>query len=259
MTTPPARRVILLGASNVTGAFPTIVETARRRCGGPLDVLAAFGNGRSYGLRRRWFWRELPSITACGLWDALERRPAAPAVALLTDVGNDLLYEVAVPQIVDWVETCVDRLRRAEAQVVLMPLPLRGILAVTPAQYAVLRNTMFPECRVTFAAMRERAQELDRQLRDLAPRRGLLLTEPRAEWYGFDVVHLRRRAWPAAWPEVLAAWPEVASPPTAAPLSLWQRFRLRLLAAERRWLFGRELRQPQPAGVLPDGTTLALY
>jgi len=252
-------RVVLLGASNVTRAFPVLVETARRLCGGPLDVLGAFGNGRSYGLRQRWFCRELPGIAACGLWEAWERRPPAPTMALLTDVGNDLLYEVPVPDILGWVEACVQRLQQAQARIVLTPLPLPGILAVSAAKYAVLRATMFPGCRTDFATMRERAQELDRQLRDLAGRRGLLLAEPRPEWYGLDVMHLRRRHWPTAWPEVLAAWGGDAPAPAAAPLSSWQRLMLRLLSPERRWLFGLERRRPQPAGVLPDGTTLALY
>ena len=56
-----------------------------------------------------FLWRELPGIVECGLWDALAQRPPAPTVALLTDIGNDLLYDVPVPQIVSWVETCLDR------------------------------------------------------------------------------------------------------------------------------------------------------
>jgi hypothetical protein len=256
MTT--ACRVVLLGASNVAGAFPTLVETARRLCGGPLDVLTAFGNGRSYGQRSRWLFRELPGIAACGLWDALERRPAAPTVALLTDVGNDLLYEVPVPEILGWVEACMDRLGRAGARVVLTPLPLPGIRTVSPATYHLLRTVTFPRCRLDLAAMLARAEELDRRLRDLARGRGLLLVEPRAEWYGFDRIHLRRGAWPTAWPEMLSAWSNGA-PPAAATLSFGHWLSLRLLAAEQRWLFGLERRRSQPAATLPDGTTLALY
>src|SRR5690242_2621175 len=78
----PARRVVLLGASNLTRAIATVLETALGVWGGPLDVLAALGNGRSYGLRKAWLWRELPGIAGCGLWDAWERRPPAPTAAL---------------------------------------------------------------------------------------------------------------------------------------------------------------------------------
>src|SRR5205807_8069752 len=60
----PPRRVVVLGASNVSLGFGTIVETAARLWGAPLDLLAAFGHGRSYGLRKSVLGRELPGITA---------------------------------------------------------------------------------------------------------------------------------------------------------------------------------------------------
>ena len=54
--------------------------------------------------------RELPGITTCGLWDALAARPPARTAALVTDVGNDLLYGAPVAAILDWVAECLDRL-----------------------------------------------------------------------------------------------------------------------------------------------------
>jgi len=84
----PARRVVLLGASNLTRGISTAVETARLQWGRPLDVMAALGHGRSYGLASRLLCRTLPSIVECGLWPALAARPPAPTAALVTDVGN---------------------------------------------------------------------------------------------------------------------------------------------------------------------------
>jgi hypothetical protein len=261
-STPPAtptRRVVLLGASNVARSLPTLVDIARRRCAGPLDLLAACGNGRSYGVRTRWFGRELPGIVPSGLWDVLANRPTLPTSALVTDVGNDLLYDVEVPQIVAWVESCVERLQRAGAQVVLTPLPLRGILAVSATWYALLKAATCPRCRLDRAGMLARAEELDARLRDLARARGLMLVEPRPEWYGFDLVHIRAKHCPAAWAEILSPWPNGAASSGSTALTFGERLRLRLLPPERRWLFGRQQDRAQPAGTLPDGSTLALY
>jgi hypothetical protein len=180
-------------------------------------------------------------------------------VALLTDVGNDLLYEVPVPDILGWVETCVQRLQRVGARIVVTPLPLRGIQAVSPTKYALIRTTLFPRCRRSYPEMVQQAEELDRQLHDLVGKWGLLLAEPRAEWYGFDVVHIRRRYWATAWAELLSAWPDRAASPAAAPLSLGRGLALRLLAPEQRWLLGWEQRRSQPAAKLADGTTLSVY
>jgi hypothetical protein len=253
----PPRRVVLLGASNVCRGLSTALETACSAWGGPLDVLAAFGHGRSYGVRSSMLWRELPGIAECGLWEALARRPAAPTAALVTDVGNDLLLDVPAPQIAAWVEECVERLLDAGARVVLTPLPLCNVERLSPGKFLLFRSVLYPGCRLGLATVVARARDLDARLRQLAARRGLALVEHRAEWYGFDPVHIRRGRLAGAWHAMLSRWREVPSEAARGSLRRW--LYLWHVAAERRWLFGREFRRAQPAGVLPDGTTLALY
>lgn len=255
----PARRAIFLGASNLTNGLATVLDVARHIWGGPLDVLAAIGHGRSYGLRKSVLGRALPGIDECGLWPALQSRAPAPTAALVTDVGNDLLYDVAVPQIAGWVEACVDRLQRAGAWVVLTPLPLCNIATLAPARFRVLRGILFPGCTLSYETVRQRAEELDRRLRLLAKERGLRLAEHRRQWYGFDPIHIRRRHQPAAWHAVLSHWSDAPPAPTAGRASLRRQLYLLRLVPEQRWLFGWEQRRAQPAGVLEDGTTLALY
>ncbi len=254
----PQRRVVLLGASNLTRGLPQVLGIARAVCGGPPDVLAALGGGRSYGLRKSLLGRELPGIRGCGLWNALEERPPAPTLALVTDIGNDLLYEVPPDEVTGWVDECVGRLQRAGATVVMTVLPTCNVQTVSPALYASMRTVCFPRCRIGLAAMAERVLDLDARLRDLVRRRNLTLAEHRPEWYGIDPFHIRWRCRPAAWRTVLSGWSEAALP-AANGASLWQSLRLRLLAPEQRWFFGWERRRVQPAGRLPDGTTLSLY
>ena len=87
------QRVILLGASNVTLAFPLIVEGLRRSLPEPIELFAAHGHGRSYGLWSRVLMRRLPGIRECGLWESLATRSGeGRPLALVTDVGNDLLF-----------------------------------------------------------------------------------------------------------------------------------------------------------------------
>jgi len=80
LTAAPVLRAVLLGASNLTLALPTLVDDLRRAAGGPVEVLAACGRGRSYGAwSHLLFVRHLPGITGCGLWRAA--REAAMAAA----------------------------------------------------------------------------------------------------------------------------------------------------------------------------------
>ena len=70
---PPAglaRRVVLVGASNLTKGIGTVLPLAEQIWGSPLEVYAALGHGRSYG-RGRACW--------AGNCQAFSNRPVARA------------------------------------------------------------------------------------------------------------------------------------------------------------------------------------
>ncbi len=45
----------------------------------------------------------------------------------MTDVGNDVIYEVPAPLILEWVEDAVDRLQAYTTDIVLTDLPVDSI------------------------------------------------------------------------------------------------------------------------------------
>jgi hypothetical protein len=260
----PTRRVVLLGASNLTRAIATVLRIARAAGDGPLDAWAALGHGRSYGQRSVVLGRALPGIVECGLWDALNGAPSLPTTALVTDVGNDILYGTPVDRIAGWVEVCLDRLAAAHARPVLTALPLANLNTLTERRFRFFRSVLFPLSRLTLAEATDRARSLDARLRDMALARGLRLIEPRATWYGIDPIHIRMRHWPTAWGEILSAMsaqacPSVSDPTPRAVSALAHWLRLRLLAPDRRWLLGIEQHRAQPALRLGDGSTVSIY
>ena len=252
------RRAVVLGASNVMRGLPELVTTLRRGSGGPLDLLMATGHGRSYGMGSRVLGRTLPGILECGLWGALGERPARPTVALVTDVGNDILYGAPPAVIVGWADETVRRLRAVTDRIVVAGLPLAGIRALGPARYLLVRKILFPRCRVSLAEARAAAEEVDRGLRSSASHHGATFVEPDPTWYGLDPIHVRRTARVRSWERLLAPLAD-AGARAATPSTLLDAIRLRRLRPERRWLFGREQQTPQPAGVLRDGTRVSLF
>jgi hypothetical protein len=257
------RRVVLLGASNLTRGISTVIETARRIWGGPLEVLAALGHGRSYGLTSAVLGRKLPGILQCGLWDALSALPPATTAALVTDVGNDILYGASVESILEWVEECLERLALANAQsnapIVLTLPPTAAVKALSPWRYMFIRTCAFPGCRLSRNDAFSRAELLDAGLQQLAARRGLHAVRPRTEWFGFDPIHIRRRHWAIAWSEVLSGWSAEPREPVLSRGSLSRWLYLRSRAPARRTILGIEQRATQPCGRLRDGTTIAIY
>src|SRR5215207_2044158 len=109
----PTRRVILLGASNLTRSFPTVVATLRQTWSEPIEIMVAMGHGRSYGLDSSFLGKKISGIFPCALWQDLQSRQPLPTAALVTDIGNDILYGVSSDLLLDWVERCLDRLSEA--------------------------------------------------------------------------------------------------------------------------------------------------
>jgi hypothetical protein len=257
--TLPRRRFILLGASNLARGLASVVTAACRTWGNPLDILAAIGHGRSYGNRSRVLGRSLPGILPCGLWRALAEREPTPSLALVTDIGNDIFYGAAVPQIAGWVGECIDRLQDARAQVIVTGLPVCNLDRVAPAHFAIMRRLLFPSCRLTLSGVKDCARELNGLVARQAQLRGVTLVEPEPVWYGFDPIHIRWHQQTTAWKAILSAG-NAAAPAVPGERMVSPRWiNLPLLAPEQRWLLGFEQRRAQPCARLVGGSSLSLY
>lgn len=258
---PPsaARRVVLLGASNLTKAIGTVVELACRTWGQPLEVHAALGHGRSYGRATSLLGRQLPGLLECGLWDALANAPPVPTAALVTDIGNDVLYGEPMEQIVAWLEACLDRLAAAGAQTVVTLLPVENLQTLSRLRFTAMRTLFFPRSQVSLETVSLRAHGLNEQLRGLAARRGFVLVPQPADWYGFDPVHIKWSRRRAAWREVLSPWSAPVGMPLPARSGLARTLYLRSRVPQRRRVLGFLQRGRQPSARFSDGTTVAIY
>jgi hypothetical protein len=256
---PHVTRVVLLGASNLTRGISTIVRLAQMAFGGPLDLLAALGHGRSYGLASRVLFRELPGIESCGLWQALAERRPLPTAALLTDVGNDIFYGASLDEIEGWVESALDRLAKHRARIVMTLLPADNAATISEWRFELMRRLMFHRCRLSLGEVRELICALNERLQSTAERRSIQVVAQRASWYGIDPLHIRMRHWPCAWSEILDTWKSDSQKNFFPDASLSRWLYLRSLAPLERTVFGRVHRAPQPRGYLSDGSAVSFF
>ncbi len=134
-----------------------------------------------------------------------------PITAIVTDIGNDLAYEVPVETVVEWVEGCLDRLLALDARAVVSDLPLEVIKQLSEVRYRFFRKILFPQCRLTWSEMLRRAEQLSERLQDVAKSRKVPLFTVRNEWYGLDPIHPQRRNYPEMWAQLLASVTETPS------------------------------------------------
>jgi hypothetical protein len=245
-------RVVALGASNLTRGFQTVVSTARSAWGKDVQVVAALGHGRSYGADSTFLFRRLPAILRSEIWRQLESTPAVPTRALVTDIGNDIVYGFPPEQILAWIDEALTRLTRVSDDVVLTDLPMDNIRRLSPAKFHVVRSVFFPSCRLSFAALVATAEQVNAGLAELAGAHRARFLHLEASWYGFDPIHIRPSLWPVAWQEVLG----ISCP---IPRLRTEALRLYAMRPEQQWVFGVEQRTPQTGVQLPRGARLWLY
>lgn len=259
----PTLRLIVLGASNVHLGLRHLVAVARELHGGPVEFLLAPGHGRSYGRDSSIPGRTLPGILQCGLWQALETLPERPTVALITDVGNDLLYGRTPARTLDWVSRCIDQLVARDAQIRITELPIANLETLGEFRFRLFRQIFFPRAKFSLAEISDRARCLNEGLSNLAksmPRQPIALP---SNWYGMDPIHFRWQQRSHVWRTLLSPLPQATGEPntnhktvTLRPLE-WPR--LWAAAPEKRLVFGFQRQSRQPAVRLADGSTIALY
>lgn len=246
------RRIILLGASNLQMGMPVLLENLGRQFAADrdrLEIWTAAGHGRSYGRWSQAFFRELPGIVDCRLWEDLRASTVVPdrTYSLVTDIGNDILFGVEPLQIVAWVRKTFEHLSGQNAQIVATGLPLASVRLMPLWKFRLMRRILFPKSQLSLPETLSRAEELHDRITDLTREFNVPLVEANVCWYGFDPIHIRRRSRLAAWQRVLSSWgtfPEDISFSKARRATTLQV--LEAAPYEQRW-FGRTKIVPQPS------------
>jgi hypothetical protein len=254
----PTDRLIVLGASNVAIGLYDVVATAQATWRAPLDIMIAAGVGRAYSVRSRAGVRSISSIEQSTLWQALADRNAARSFALLTDIGNDLVYGVEVDQVVDSLDTCLSRLANRCERLAITALPMSSLRNIRRWQFLALKTFLFPLSRLDLRTLLGRAMLLNQQVARLANRYAAHIVKPCSTWYGWDPIHYRKRNRPTAWKKFFSPMVNQSIPSTDHENSKTQlrRHRFRI---ERKRVFGISIRRRQPTAQFDDGTTISLF
>lgn len=254
--------VILLGASNLTRDFPLILRLLNHSNGLPCDIYTAMGHGRSYGNWSSLLNRALPGISKCEIWEALpkERAGGPQPLAMITDIGNDLIYGQSTAAIFGWIESCIKQLQQIDARITLTLLPEDSISRLSSFRFEFTRRLFFPNNPVSLADLVQKVRILNEQLASLAAQEQITIVEIPDASYGFDPIHYRYSQRATLWKSLLAAWnhPEITDQSTQ---NRWMDFIYSYYhlppATKRQW--GKIQRTPQPAQILENGTRISVY
>ena len=237
--------VVLLGASNLVLGWQAVITAIRQVTTAPINLNVALGMGRSYIKTSAFWFRRLPAISRCGLWDQLPRDSDNPPLVLITDLGNDIVYQFEPDQIAATVRDCIRQILdwRSDAKIVITGLPLASLTGVGKLRFQIAKTILFPGCPLSRTSILERSLSLDLLVRQMAAEFGIPLIEPEPRWYGFDPIHVLPKFRAAAFQKYFVAF-------ELAVLSINSRtssnVRLDLPTAAARTVFGRNRIVEQP-------------
>jgi hypothetical protein len=197
--------VVLIGASNLSFMHADLAATIGSAVDERVELLVAMGCGRSYGKKTRFFFKNFSGVLESGIWRALSVSGASRTTAILSDIGNDLAYEVPVDEVVSWVREAVIRLQDQGARIALNNLPWPALSEVGSVRFYAMRSLLFPNCRLAHGELLDRAERLF----DAVGRLGRELKTPvfvgEKPWYGLDPIHPRRRHSHRIWERMLGS------------------------------------------------------
>ncbi len=215
-------------------------------------------------MRSTVFSRELPGVLECGLWPALESHvrshgdATGPRVALVTDIGNDLLYQVSLSQVISWLDECLERLASLGFESVVATLPMSSVMSMSALRFTLARNLLFPECPLSWNDVRTISTDLDTAVRGIAESRGLEVVVPRGKWYSADPIHIRQSRQRRAFQAMCGRWRTID--PVLFGKFPWDRAHYWWNKRPYlRWVRRNERIQLQPVWRGPRGNALRMY
>ena len=145
--------VVLLGASNLARAHHAIVNHLRNEIWQHhVEFMSVMGPGRAYCVEGGMLHLRYPSIESCGVFEEIRQRAQSSCriIALVTDIGNDIMYGVPANDIIRCLDRLFNELRALNANVIATTIPVDLENEVGEYHFLLLRTLLFPRSSVTY-------------------------------------------------------------------------------------------------------------
>ena len=142
---------LLLGASNLARGYSMLTQYLSE-CREKTEFLNALGPGRGFCARGGMFNFTYSPILASRVIESAEKKSknAFFTAVLITDIGNDLMYEVPAETLIANLDAAIDRMLGWNANIFLTSIHVNLKKDVSPTTFLLLRLLFYPGSKVTF-------------------------------------------------------------------------------------------------------------
>ena len=193
--------LVLLGASNLSrGCFAFVRHLKASLYPYTVEALIASGPGRGYVAPGGLLNINYPPICSSDIFEVAQKKSDSgyQVVALVTDIGNDIMYDVSAERLTEAIQQIFSRLQSMNAEIFYTTLPAAFEKKVHPVWFYILRSLLLPFSRVSYDQATAGIIAVNKSLRESASAHCHLI--PDMDCYlGYDEIHygwLRaHRAW----------------------------------------------------------------
>ncbi|MDH3256058.1 MAG: hypothetical protein OEM27_00400 [Nitrospinota bacterium] len=197
--------LVLLGASNLSrGCFAFARHMKVCLYPRKVDVLIASGPGRAYCASGGLLNVVYPPIDSSDIFEMARNKSESgfQVVALVTDIGNDIMYGVPTEKLIETLQQVFSRLQSMKAEIFYTTLPFAFEKGVHPVWFYILRSVLLPFSRVSYDEAVMGITQVNQFLRESAGQQGHLISDM-DRYLGFDEIHY-------GWLRAHSAWSHVA-------------------------------------------------
>jgi hypothetical protein len=201
----PPVLLILLGASNLSrGSFAFVKHMKACLYPRGLEVLIASGPGRGYCVSGGLLNVNYPPIYSSDIFEVAQNKSESgcKVVALVTDIGNDIMYEVPPEKLIETINQIFARLESMNADIFYTTLTVAFEKRVHPAWFYILRSILLPFSRVSYDEATAGIIEVNQFIGKHGSKRSHLIPDM-DRYLGFDEIHY-------GWLRAHQAWSHVA-------------------------------------------------
>ncbi len=200
-SSPKPILLILLGASNLGRGHDALVRFLKRHLSNrKVDLISAMGAGRGYCAFGGIFTAVYSPIASCE-WYPLAKKKVDQGfqiVCLMTDIGNDILYNKSPTEIKESIQSIIAKLKSLNSVIFYTTLPKAFENQLRNWFFVTVRSMLYPKSKVSAECVMNSVKEINKFLETLE-NKNVYKISSLDSFLGWDQVHYSLFKAPGAW------------------------------------------------------------
>jgi len=196
---------IFLGASNLARSFYGL-KRCIRRCifPRPASFVHAMGPGRGYVSRGGILNAIYSPILNCGILEAVRNKKIKDqsVVALITDIGNDIMYGVSSEKIINGLQYLLNSLGEFKTNIFITLIPVDLENDISELHFHIIRQIYFPKSPVKYSQASNNIKAINKFILQSSNKKITVINDMK-QFCGIDKIHYSILKSQSAWSHVV--------------------------------------------------------